>query len=116
MVDNVARQSESDPPVGGVQVVRGRATNSDPEREVAYAFLHFPGAPIEANGGMVKISGNEAHAPRVAVKNQSAREIRYVEIGWIVKDQDGREFQAISMPSDVSLAPKQSAQVGEDMS
>jgi len=116
MVDNVARQSESDPPVGGVQVVRGRATNSDPEREVSFAFLHFPGAPIEAGNGMVRIAGNEAHVPRVDVTNRSPRPIRYVEIGWIVKDQDGREFQAISMPADVSLAPGRSEQVGEDAS
>jgi hypothetical protein len=115
IIDSISRQA-SDPPPGGVQVMRGRATNSDPEREVAYAFLHFPGAPVDASSGMVRITGTEAHAPRVAVKNQSARPIRYVEIGWIVKDQDGREFQAISMPSDVSLAPKQSGNVGEDMS
>jgi hypothetical protein len=116
IVDSVARQSESEPPRGGVQVMRGRATNSDPEREVAYAFLHFPGAPVEANGGMMRISGSEAHAPRVDVKNRSARAIRSLEIGWMVKDQDGHEFQAISMPADVNLAPGKAGQVGEDMS
>lgn len=114
MVDSLARQSESDPPAGGVGVMRGRATNSDPEREVAFAFLHFPGAPIEADSGMVHFAGNEARAPRVEVTNRSGRAIKYVEIGWIVKDQDGRESMGPSMPADVSLAPGKSGQLGED--
>jgi hypothetical protein len=116
MIDCVARQSQSDPPPGGVQVVRARATNLDPEREVSFAFLHFPGAPVDAGAGMVKIAGNEAHAPRVQVTNRSPRPIRYLEIAWIAKDQGGREFLAASMPADVSLAPGKSVQVAEDAS
>lgn len=116
MIASLARQTESDPPRGGVQIVRGRATNSDPEREVSFAFLHFPNAPVEASSGMARIAGNEAHAPRIEVRNRSDRAIRYLEIGWIVKDQDGREFLAASMPADVNLAAGQSQQVGEDAS
>jgi hypothetical protein len=116
IVDSVARQAESDPPRGGVQVLRGRATNSDPEREVSFAFLHFPGAPVEASDGMARIAGNEARAPRIDVKNRSGRSIRYLEIGWIVKDSEGHEFLAASMPADVNLAAGQSQQVGEDAS
>jgi hypothetical protein len=116
MIASLARQAESDPPRGGVQIVRGRATNSDPEREVSFAFLHFPNAPVEASNGMARIAGNEAHAPRIEVRNRSDRTIRYLEIGWIVKDQDGREFLAASMPADVNLAAGQSQQVGEDAS
>ena len=44
-------------PRPGVQMVRGRATNVDPEREVSFAFLHFPDAPIEAGSGMARIRG-----------------------------------------------------------
>ena len=40
--------------------------------------------------------------------------MRHVEIGWILKDQDGREFLAASLPADLSLAPGQSSQVNED--
>jgi hypothetical protein len=116
MIDSLTRQAESDAPRGGVQVVRGRATNSDPEREVSFAFLHFPGAPVEASDGMARISGSEARAPRIDVKNQSTRAIRYLEIGWIVKDSEGHEFLAASMPADVNLAAGQSQQVGEDAS
>lgn len=114
MIASVAHQS--DPPSGGVQVMRGRATNSDPEREVAFAFLHLPDAPVDAGSGMVRISGDEARAPHVDVKNRSSRPIQYLEIGWIVRDQDGHEFMAASMPADVNLAPGKSQQVGEDAS
>ena len=57
-------------------------------------------------------AGNEARAPRIEVHNRSGRAIRYLEMGWIVKDQQGREFLAASMPADVNLAPGRSGQVG----
>ncbi len=114
IIESLARQS--DPPPGGVQVVRGRATNVDPERELGFAFLHFPDAPVEAAGGTVAIAENRLHAPRVAVTNRTTRPINYVEIGWIVKDQEGREYLGLSMPADVSLAPGRSSQIDENAS
>jgi hypothetical protein len=113
VISSLARQAQTSPSPG-VQVLRGRATNSDPESEVSFAFLHFPGAPIEGLSGMARIAGNEAHAPHVDVKNSSERAIRFLEIGWIVRDEKGREFLAASMPADVNLAPGKSGQVGED--
>jgi hypothetical protein len=92
----------------------GRATNADPERELQFAFLHLPDAPIEAVSGTARIVGNEAHAPRVDVHNRTDRAIRYLEIGWIVKDQQGREFQAASMPADLTLGPGKTSQVVQD--
>ncbi|MBZ5605098.1 MAG: hypothetical protein LAO79_22600 [Acidobacteriia bacterium] len=112
MLDSLARQA--DRPQQGVQMVRGRATTTDPERELAFAFLQMPDSPVEAVSGMARVSGNEAHAPRIEVHNRSGRPVRHVEMGWLVKDQQGREFQAASMPADVSLAPGRSAQVMED--
>jgi len=40
--------------------------------------------------------------------------VQHLEIGWIVKDQQGREFLAASMPADVKLAPNQTGQIAED--
>jgi len=113
VIASLTRQAQADRSPG-VQVVRGRATNADSESEVRFAFLHFPNAPVEAMDGMARIAGDGAHAPRVDVKNSSNRAIRYVEIGWIVRDDQGREFLAASMPADVSLAPGKSGRVGED--
>jgi hypothetical protein len=109
MLDSLNRQA--DRPQPGVQMVRGRATNADPERELNFAFLQLPDSPLEPTSGMAHITGNEARAPRVEVHNRSERPIRHFEIGWIVKDQQGREFLAASMPSDVNLLPGRSSQV-----
>lgn len=112
IIDSLTRQA--DRPQPGMQMVRGRVTNADPERELSFAFLQFPDAPIEPVSGMARVAGNEAHAPRVEVRNRSDRPVRHLEIGWIVKDQQGREFLAASLPADVSLAPGRTSQVVED--
>jgi hypothetical protein len=112
MLENLSRQA--DRPLAGMQMVRGRATNIEPERDLSFAFLEIPDAPVLAMNGTARVAGSEAHAPSVEVRNRSERPIRYLEIGWIVKDQQGREFLAASMPADVSLAPGKTGQVGQD--
>jgi len=112
MLSSLARQGDSSQ--RGVQMVRGRATNLDPERESQFAFLDIPESPIEASGGMARIGSGLAGAPRFEVRNRSNRPVQHLEIGWIVKDQQGREFLAASMPADLKLAPNQSGQVTQD--
>jgi hypothetical protein len=109
---SLARQADRTQP--GVQMVRGRATNTDPDREVQVAFLEMPDSPVMPLDGTARISGNEARAPRFEVRNRSQRPVRYLEIGWVVKDQQGREFLAASMPAEVSLNPNQSGQVVQE--
>src|SRR5579883_997808 len=112
MIESLARQA--DHPQQGMQMVRGRATTADPERELAFAFLTMPDSPVEALNGMARVAGNEAHAPRIELRNRGDRPVRHVEMGWLIKDQQGREFQAASMPADVALAPGRSEQVVQD--
>jgi hypothetical protein len=105
---------QRDRPSAGVQMVRGRSTNADPERELQFAFLHMPDSPVDPTSGAARIAGNEARAPHINIQNRSERGVKYLEMGWIVKDQQGREFLAASMPSDVNLAPGKSSQVLQD--
>lgn len=98
----------------GVQMVRGRATNIDAERQVQFAFLDIPEAPVEALAGTASVSDEEAHAPQFRIRNRSGRPVEHLEIGWIVRDQQGRAFLAASMPADLKLAPNQSGQVRKD--
>jgi hypothetical protein len=112
MLASLNRQAEA--PRTGVQVVRGRATNTDPEREVQFAFLRMADAPVEPAAGTARVTANEAWAPRFEVRNISKRPVRHVEIGWIVKDQSGNQFLAASLPADLSLAPGQDARVFPD--
>ena len=114
MLAGLSRQSERKGP--GVQMVRGRATNQDAEREVQFAFISMPDSPVEASDGTARVSMNEARAPRFSVRNRSGRAVEHLEIGWIVKDQQGREFYAASMPADLKLAPNQSGDVRQDAS
>jgi hypothetical protein len=85
-----------------VRVSRGGravASAASPERLAQFAFLKFPDSPVEPVGGWVEIAGNEARGPNIEVLNSSGRPVRYVEIGWIVKDRQGREFMAGSVPA-----------------
>jgi len=114
MLASLSRQADLAKP--GVQVVRTRATNLDPEREVQFAFLQVPESPVQPADGVARVAGNEARAPRFPVRNISKRPVRFMEIGWIVKDQTGNEFLAASLPAELSLAPGQTSQVSPEAS
>jgi hypothetical protein len=108
---------QADRPRLDVQVARGgRATNIDTERELQFAFLRFPDSPVEPLAGMARIAGSEARAPRLEVVNRSDRPVQYFEIGWILKDRQGREFLAGSVPGTISLAPGQKSQISPETS
>lgn len=119
MVGSIDRMAER--PRLDVQVIRrGRATAlAAQERQCKFAFLQIPGSPLEPVSGLASVTGGEARAPRIEVVNRSDRAIRYFEIGWIIKDSDGREFLAGSVPaagSGLKLAPGAKGQVFEDAS
>jgi hypothetical protein len=97
-----------------VQVVKGRSTNADPGRDIQFAFLQVPDSPVEPLNGFARISGDEARAPRLDIRNRSSREVRYVDLAWVVQDQQGHEFLAGSVPADLSLPPGQKTQVTGD--
>lgn len=98
MIESLNRQAER--PRLDVQVSRGRAVGSAAgEHNARFAFLRFPGAPVEPVEGWAEIAGNEARNPRIDVRNLSSRQVRYVEIGWIVTDRQGRQFMAASVPA-----------------
>jgi len=97
MLDSLARQEER--PRIDVVVARGQAVGSAAvaERRARFAFLKLPEAPVELLAGSAEIAGNQARAPRIEVRNVSPRPVRHVEVGWIVRDREGREFLAGSL-------------------
>jgi hypothetical protein len=105
---SLSRQDERLQP--GVQMVRGKSTNVEPERQVEFAFLEMPEAPVEAFAGSAKISATEARAPHFEVRNKSNRAVQALEIGWVVRNQEGHEFLAASLPADANLAPGKSGE------
>ncbi len=119
MIESLDRQGSL--PQLDVRVLRGgRAVSSAapvPERVTKFAFLHFPDAPIEPLEGWAQVSGNEASAPRVEVRNSSKRPVKYVELGWVLSDASGRPYLAGSLPSADSalyLPPGGTARVLQD--
>ncbi len=108
----MARQGER--PMQGVQSVRGRSTNVEPERDLQLAFLKVPESPIEAIEGFAKVSANEVHAPRLEIRNRSERTVRYLEMGWILKDPRGSDFLAGTVPADLQLAPGATSTILQD--
>ncbi len=72
------------------------------EHIAQFAFLRMPNAPVQPIEGWAEITGNEARSPRIEVVNQSGKPVRYVEIGWMVKDKEGHEYLAGSVPGSSS--------------
>ena len=86
-------------------------------RTVSFASLKLPEAPLELLSGAAQINGAEASTPHIEVANRSDRPVRYFEVGWIVKDDAGREYLAGSLPStaaSLDLRPGLSAAATQD--
>jgi hypothetical protein len=109
ILSSLARQA--DRPRLDVHMARGRATAAESGQELKLAFLELPDSPVQPLGGEARIVGAEVHSPRLDVKNRSDRPIRYLEIGWILEDRQGREFLAGAVPADLNLAPGATTQV-----
>jgi len=101
MLQSLARQSAL--PQLDVRVrPGGRAVTSaalPQERAEKFAFLEFPDSPVQPLGGWAQVAGNEARAPSIEVRNRSGKQVKYVEMGWVLTDQSGRPYMAGSLPS-----------------
>lgn len=88
-----------------------------PEKAQQFAFLQVPDSPIQPLSGWAMVGGNEARAPRIDVKNKSNKAVKYVELGWLVSDQGGRQYLAASLPasdSNLYLPGGEKASIGQD--
>lgn len=83
----------------------GRATNSDAGRELEFAFVQMPDAPLEFISGAAIVDRNEARMPRISVTNRSRKPVRFFEIGWLVRDTQGRQYAAGAAPAELVLQP-----------
>jgi hypothetical protein len=118
MLDSLDRQLKLSPLT--VKVRRGPAVTSaavEPEHAAEFAFLQFPDSPVQPLNGWVRVAGNEASTPQIEVRNRSGKPVKYVEMGWVVSDQAGRQYLAGSLPSsdaNLVLSPGKSARVLQD--
>jgi len=121
MLDSITRQTER--PQLDVQVAaRGRSTTStasSPDRVAQFAFLQMPESPIKPINGWAEVARNEIHAPKIEIQNTSSKSIRYVEIAWLVRDMEGKEYLAGSVPAsdgELYLPPGRTATLLQDTS
>lgn len=75
------------------------AADTTPADRAHFAFLELPDAPVLAVQGQADIKGNEVRSPWIEVQNLDKKKaVRYVEIGWVVKDREGNEYLVGSVP------------------
>jgi hypothetical protein len=115
--DSLARQAER--PRIDVRVSRGgpAIASAAANERMDFAFLKIPDSPVEALDGSAEVAGSEARAAQIRVVNHSREPVRYFEIGWIVKDAEGKEYLAGSVPAaegDRLLSPGQTSRVLQD--
>lgn len=82
------------------------AGNAQP---VSVDAVAFPSAPVKPLGGRAQVFGNEMRSSHLEVRNISGRPVKNFEVGWIVRDEHGRDFMAGSVPSTIELAPVETA-------
>lgn len=102
-VASLARQAETQ--VLDVQLARGERVTASPMRKVEVAALRLPDAPVQAVGGAAMAAEGLAAVSSVDLVNQSARAVRSVEIGWMLRDTRGREYSAGATPVHIEANP-----------
>ncbi len=83
----------------GFELSRDARTDTRREFALVVNTMAFPSAPVQATSGAAQVAGNEVRSPRIEVKNVSQKPVRGVDMGWIVRDEHGRDFVAGAMPA-----------------
>jgi hypothetical protein len=90
-------------------ITAGRPT----DRPMSINPVSFASSPVQTLGGDARVAGNEVRAPQIEVKNGSQKTVRSLDMGWIIRDERGRQFVAGSTPASIELAPVQAERVSE---
>jgi hypothetical protein len=102
----ILARREALPEIQG-RIVRGRALTSaglasitpERDRQEQFAFVRFPDGPIQLLRGSALIAGSDARTPTIDVANLTDKPVKYVELGWVLTDFNGRSYMAGSLPS-----------------
>jgi hypothetical protein len=96
---------DSNPQQLGLELLRDPRATGWREQPVNVGAVAFRDAPVQPVGGEARVAGNEVRAPMVEIKNTSQKIVQSIDMGWIVRDERGREFVAGSMPAALQLPP-----------
>jgi hypothetical protein len=95
----------------GVEMLRQPSIRGTGEQALAVRTVSFPSSPVQALGGAARVSGSEVRGPQIDIRNSSRKTVRGIDMGWIVRDERGKDFIAGSTPSAVELPPVQTQRV-----
>ncbi len=101
------------PPQLSLELLRRPEYSGRREQPVPVGAVAFASSPIKPLGGDAEISGNEVRTSRLELRNTSGKTIKNFDVGWIVRDDRGRDFLAGSVPSATQLGPVQTANMTE---
>jgi hypothetical protein len=97
----------------GLELLRDPRTSVRREQAVSVGAVAFASSPVQPMGGAAHVYGNEVRAPHVELKNLSQKTVRVLDMGWIVRDERGRDFVAGSVPASMQLGPVQTGTMTE---
>jgi hypothetical protein len=97
----------------GLELLRNPPSVQRSEQALSVSAVRFPNAPVQAVRGSARIAGNEIRSPHVEVKNNSAKPVQSIDMGWIIRDGKGRDFAAGSIPANLRLAPVETGTMSE---
>ncbi len=97
----------------GLEFVRGPRADTGRGQEVAVNPVAFRSGLVQPIRGAAQVAGNEVRTPQVEVRNMSKTAVRSLEMGWIVRDERGREFVSGSVSSATTIGPVQTANMTE---
>ncbi len=89
----------------GLELLRDARTRLAREQSLSVGTVRFPSEPVQPMSGDAQVAGDEVRAPQIEVRNTSQKTVRAIEMGWIVRDERGRDFLAGSLPATLQLAP-----------
>lgn len=97
----------------GLELLNGPRSSAKGEQPMSVAAMSFPSSPVQPIRGAARVFANEIRAPQMEVRNRSQKTVRSIEMGWIVRDEQGRHFVAGSAPASMQLAPVQTGRLVE---
>lgn len=97
----------------GLELLQGPRAQSQGEQPLTVSPVSFASSPVQAMRGAARVSGNEVRIPQVEVRNISQKAVRSIEMGWIVRDERGRDFVAGSLPASMAIGPVQTANLNQ---
>jgi hypothetical protein len=97
----------------GLELLHAPRIERNREQSFNVGTVSFPSSPVKAIGGAATVAGSEVRSPEVEVRNTSRKAVRTIDMGWIVRDEKGRDYVAGSVPAALELQPIQTGKMTE---